>query len=290
MPRPARLTSRSPSRAFTVSVAGARQGRELATRERPLGHEQERLELRLGQVVAGQAVRRSAAVAGARPSPGPSPASTSARRRPRPTGLRRSASMARCSSLTRPPRGGSRRRAAADGTGHRSHDDGPPRRVLLDRHLAPLHELEHREERDRHDDPVAHAGEKLLEDDRAGLGDRRPDEGGPLGERDRARDGLDRRRHRAAPPWRGGRARRRGARGPGAAAGARPPRATGGQGHGGLAPDEDAPAAGARVGGAWRHRGRRGRRGAAPEAPPRDPARRRAGSRARAAAAGAPGS
>ena len=44
--------------------------------------------------------------------------------------------------------------------------DRAPRLGLLDDDLAPLHQLEHRQERDRDDDPVAHAVEQVLEDDR----------------------------------------------------------------------------------------------------------------------------
>ena len=44
-------------------------------------------------------------------------------------------------------------------------DDRAPRLGLLDDDLAPLHELEHRQERDRDDDPVADAAEQVLEHD-----------------------------------------------------------------------------------------------------------------------------
>ena len=46
-------------------------------------------------------------------------------------------------------------------------DDRAPRLRLLDHDLAALHQLQHREERDRHDDPVAHAAEQVLEHDHA---------------------------------------------------------------------------------------------------------------------------
>ena len=45
---------------------------------------------------------------------------------------------------------------------------GPHGSSWLDDDLAPLHQLEHREERDRDDDPVADAAQQVLEHDRAG--------------------------------------------------------------------------------------------------------------------------
>ena len=50
-----------------------------------------------------------------------------------------------------------------------------------------------RQERDRDDDPVADAGEQVLEDDRRRVAQGRPDDRGALGERDRARHDLGRR-------------------------------------------------------------------------------------------------
>ena len=71
--------------------------------------------------------------------------------------------------------------------------DRAPRLGLLDDDLAALHELEHREERDRDDDPVMDALEQVLEHD-----DVRPRSAwriscGAVGEQDRAADRLRRR-------------------------------------------------------------------------------------------------
>ena len=60
-------------------------------------------------------------------------------------------------------------------------DDRTPRLVLLDDDLAPLHELQHGQERDRDDDPVAHAAQQVLEHDRRARAERRADDRRPLG-------------------------------------------------------------------------------------------------------------
>ena len=92
------------------------------------------------------------------------PARERGSRRPRQVVRRDRLPRSRSSVMRRTP--GSRRGALvagrrARGPGH----DRTPRLGLLDHDLAPLHQLEHREERDRDDDTVTHATEEVLQDD-----------------------------------------------------------------------------------------------------------------------------
>ena len=128
MPRPARLTSRSPSRALTVSAPAPVR---VAISRRESGRSATNRRASSCASVRSSPGRPSAGrPSPARPSPGPR------RRRPLGTPRRRAqavlldgpllvghASSAGAQPAVPPP----------TGRGHRSHDDGPPRRVLLDR-------------------------------------------------------------------------------------------------------------------------------------------------------------
>ena len=122
---------------------------DLAAGQRPLRDEQERLERGLGQLDR----RRSAVGRGGR----------SRLERVGAVHPRRSAVRALRRSrerlqrfVERASRSASRRPRPAH-RGRRAGHDRPPRLRLLDDDLAPLHQLQHREERDRDDDPVADA-------------------------------------------------------------------------------------------------------------------------------------
>ena len=133
-------TSRSPSRASTVARSTPASGRDLAPGERPLGDEQERLELGLGEL-ARRPGRIDVEVGLGRVSP--------ARRLARRSRERLQALVER--------RVRRRRDAARAPRVVARATIGPHGSSCVDDDLAPLHQLEHREERDRDDDPVADA-------------------------------------------------------------------------------------------------------------------------------------
>ena len=150
----------------------AGEGCDLAPRQRLLGDEQERLEGGLGQLDRGGAAPRLAASAAL----GAAGVST------RLGGVRLDGVASR-ERLQRSRRAARRRPstpAAARSCGRRrAGDDRAPRRRLLDDDLASLHELEHGQERDRDDDPVADPVEQVLEHDRRGVAQGRPDDRRP---------------------------------------------------------------------------------------------------------------
>ena len=86
--------------------------------------------------------------------------------------------------------------AAALGERRRPAGDRAPGRLLLGDHLAALDELEEGQEGDRHHHPVVDVRQEVLEDDRGGAFQRRADDRRPIGEGDRARHDLRRRRRR----------------------------------------------------------------------------------------------
>ncbi len=164
----------------------AREGRDLAPRQGPLGDEQESLELGLRQL-------RTAVRLGGRPI------------------LRGSRPVEEIVSLVDPPSAEHRQRLVdriVVGDAGRpalvwrreARHDRAPRLGLLDDDLAPLHQLEHRQERDRDDDPVAGAAHKLLEHDERCIEEGGADDRRTLGEGDRARHGFRRRRSRRDDP------------------------------------------------------------------------------------------
>ena len=105
-----------------------------------------------------------------------------------------------------------------------ARDDRPPRHLLRHDDLASLHELEHREERDRDDDAVADAGEQVLQHERRRVAQGRADDLGTLGERHRPRAGPRAGARAAARGPPADPARGRGAPGPAAARRAAAPR------------------------------------------------------------------
>ena len=132
----------------------AGERRDLAARQRLLGDEQEGLEGGLGQLDRGRAAGRTV---GAAPSVlGRRVAlDVDGRRSARPRSLMRTtpaiSSIGASAAMASTP-------AAARSSGVVvAGDDRTPRLGLLDDDLASLHELEHRQERDRDDDPVADA-------------------------------------------------------------------------------------------------------------------------------------
>ena len=150
--------------ASTVVAVDAGERGDLAPGERPLGDEQQRLEGRLGQLD-----RRRSSVAAAGASHG-SAVGRAVDVRPTASGVARVVGHAndsrrlveRASSSIAPAPDRPRRAPRRSWPG----DDRAPRLGLLDDDLAPLHQLEHRQERDGDDDPVADARQQVLEDDR----------------------------------------------------------------------------------------------------------------------------
>ena len=147
---------RAPERDLEVAEAGvdrrpvrAGERRDLATRQRLLGDEQERLEGGLGQLDGAPASGRRCAPGSTASSAASIASVGSIRALTRTTPV---ISSSGASAIGGVDTGG----GALLGRG-RAGDDRAPRLGLLDDDLAPLHELEHGQERDGDDDPVADA-------------------------------------------------------------------------------------------------------------------------------------
>ena len=264
----------------------AGQGGDLAPSERPLGDEQERLQGGLGQLDRGR-------LGGARRPRAPAPASRRSRlgRDGQPFVGHANDS----SDSSSGPSTGSGRSAGGRALlgGRRAGHDRAPRLALLDHDLAALHQLEHGQEGDRDDDPIADAAQQVLEHDDGRLAERGADDRRPLGDRDQPGHDLGRRLGRRRDRGQARRAPRRGSAGsragrrPGAPRPGRPPgrcRARAGTARSVGSPRRPA---------ATRHRDGRGRRSAGRAARPRGrrPRRRaRSGRRDRPGAAASPGS
>ena len=149
-PRSRSATSRSPSSASTGRVDPAERA-DLAPRERPLGDEQEGLEVPDGDL-------RGLAIG-----------------------------SLTCPQLRRPSEACVGRLGRAAAGSDASHGDGSPRLRLLDDQLAALDQLQHGEERDRDDDPVPDTLEQVLEHHRGCDAQRIADDPRPVGERHHAR-------------------------------------------------------------------------------------------------------